>query len=317
MGPPAILVRRLFPAVVRRPRRALTPAVRSLEGRCLLTGGAPTTAVMSQTVTFPDLESNPALSTQGVLYFSPTMGTLTEVDLVTSGAFTSQFSAENLASTSRTIEGTTAANLSIGVPTGSIPVSIPAVTQSFNASAYDGTLDYAGTSGATLPEATSSSTPQTMVLTSPADLAAFTGHFRIPISVSGHATGSTTPDDGQVASTFDTDTSATITVIYHYLPNLSGSDPSSGSSASPAGGGTTSTTAPNTGSGQAPLTLSAAADSTSSTHAHTRHHAAAKARVTLHRDAHPLHRIAPAQAEHARQHPRDLVRTTGHQRRSD
>jgi hypothetical protein len=191
---------------------------------------------MTQTATFPDLEGHPGLSDQAVLYFAATMGMLTEVDVVTSGSFEAQFSAENLAPTGRTIVGTTSGNLSINVPTGATPVMIPPVSQSFNASAFDGTLDYGGTSGETMAPVTSSSTPQTTVLTSPADLAAFTGHFRIPIAVSGRATGSTSPADANVSATFQTDTSATITVIYHFIPNLPGLDPAPASPTSPPGG---------------------------------------------------------------------------------
>src|ERR1700756_4723960 len=66
MDRPTILVRRLFPRVNRRPRRGLPPAVRPLEGRRLLTGGGQASATMTQTVTFPDLESQPNLATQGV-----------------------------------------------------------------------------------------------------------------------------------------------------------------------------------------------------------------------------------------------------------
>ena len=55
----------------------------ALEGRQLLTG--PPTATMTQTITFPNLESLPNVANQALLYFSSTMGTLTEVDVVTSG----------------------------------------------------------------------------------------------------------------------------------------------------------------------------------------------------------------------------------------
>lgn len=306
MGRPAILLRRFFPAVGRRPRRALSPAVRTLEGRQLLTAGAAASATMTQTATFPDLESYPTLSDQSLLYFSATMGTLTEVDVVTSGSFQSQFSAENLASSPRTITGTTAANLSINVPTGSIPVDIPAVTQSFQASAYDGTLDDGGTSGKTMPAVTSQSSPQTTVLTSPAALAAFTGHFRIPVSVSGHATGSVTPDDSNVSSSFNTDTSATITVIYHYIPNAPGSGPSSGTPVSSAGGATTPS--PITATGTTPTQGSSSVTVTPATHGrHHRH--TAKARTT----AHPAHRLAPAQIKDARHRASGLVRAAHHE----
>jgi hypothetical protein len=246
MDQPTIFGRRFFPPIRRR-RRAFTPAVRPLEGRRLLTASA----TMTQTATFPDLESYPNLSDQALLYFSATMGTLTEVDLVTSGSFQSQFSAENLGPTSNAITGTTTGDLAINVPTGAMPVAIPAVSESFNASAFDGTLDYAGTSGKTFATVTSSSAPQTTVLTSPAALAAFIGHFRIPISVSGHAVGSVASSQGDVASAFRTDSSATITVIYHYIPNLPSLEPPPATPSPSAGTGTGAapTSATGTGSG--------------------------------------------------------------------
>jgi hypothetical protein len=231
------------------------------------------------------------------------------VDVVTSGSFESQFSAENLAPTGRTIEGTTTANLAINVPTGSIPVSIPSVTESFDASAFDGKLDYAGPSGTSMAPVTSSATPQTTVLTSPADLAAFTGFARIPISVSGHATGSTNPDDSQVSAAFNTDTSATITVTYHYIPNLpSPVQPVGGSTSSPSGGtnpapvtATGTTTDPGSG-GTSPTSTGASTTIVA-------HQGSAKTRnVSHHHQAHPSHRPKPSQTALSSHHPRGLIR---------
>src|SRR5262249_44073547 len=146
MHRPTVL-KRLFSRLVhrRRPRRRLAPAVRPLEGRQLLSGpppgGAAPAAVMTQTATFPELQSSPSASTQAILYFDSTIGTLTEVDVVTSGSFETEFYAEQLGPSSRTIEGTTGGSLSINVPTGAIPVTIPSVTQAFEAPSFDGTLD--------------------------------------------------------------------------------------------------------------------------------------------------------------------------------
>jgi hypothetical protein len=187
---------------------------------------------MTQTATFPILESLPNVSTQAILYFSSTMGTLTEVDLVTSGSYSTEFHAENLGPSNTTIEGTTGANVAIKVPSGAIPVTIPSSTESFDASPFDGALDYGGTSGKDFAPVTSNSTPLTMILTSPADLAAFTGNFRIPVTVSGHATGSASSGNGDLSAGFKTQTSATITVIYHFIPNLPSLDPPSNTSPS-------------------------------------------------------------------------------------
>jgi hypothetical protein len=212
----------------RRVRRRLNPAVGQLEGRTLLSN-VMATATMTQTATYPILESSPNTATQAFLYFSAPMGTLTQVDVITSGTFTTQFYAENPRPTNSQITGTTSASLSINVPSGSIPLSIPSVTESFTAAPYDGTLDYGGTSGKAFAPETSSSAPQTTVLTSPADLAAFTGYFRMPISVTGHATGSATSSSGALSDGFNTQTSVTITIIDHFIPNLPSLDPPTGS----------------------------------------------------------------------------------------
>jgi hypothetical protein len=180
---------------------------------------------MTQTATFPNLESLPNVATQAFLYFSASMGTLTEVDVVTSGSYSSEFHAENLGATSAAIAGTTSGILSINLPAGPIAVTIPSVTENFNASPFDGTLDDGGTSGKSFAPVSSTSTPQNTVLKSPADLAAFTGNFRIPVSVSGHAIGSATSSNGDLSAGFDTQTSSTITIIYHYNPDLPSLDP--------------------------------------------------------------------------------------------
>ena len=285
MDRPSSLSHRLFPQVGRRPRRGLMPAVRPLEGRRLLTGGPPAAATMSQTVTFPDLESMPNVSDQAALYFSATMGTLTEVDVVTSGSFTSQVSAENAASTGQTVQATTSAKLSIDVPTGALPVVIPPVTQSVDVSAFG---------AQSTPTATSSSTPQTTVLTSPAALAAFTGHFRIPISVTGHAIGSVTPNNGSVSASFHTDTSATITIIYHYIPNLPGTGPSPGTS-SP--GGTNAS--PNGVAGG----VQALSGTTNDSSARVSGHRALSKRMSHpHRPPHPIRHHASGQTRLSRHH---------------
>jgi hypothetical protein len=225
---------------------------------------------MTQTTTFPNLESLPNASTQALLYFSGSLGTLTEVDVVTSGSFSTQFYAENLGPSSSTISGTTSGRLSVNLPSGAFPVVIPAVTDSFDAAAYDGTLSYASPSGNDFAPATSNSAAQTAVLTSPAALAAFTGNFRIPVTVSGHATGSTTSSDGEISAGFTTQTSVTITVVYHYIPNLPSLNPPANPSPSPQSSGTSPTAA----APAAPQASSAGTASLVETTATQTHHAA-------------------------------------------
>ena len=309
-----------------RPRRRLALSVRSLEGRQLLSSapsvGLNPSATMTQTVTFPNLESLPNVGTQALLYFSSTMGTLTEVDVVTSGSFSTEFHAENLGPSSTTIVGTTSGNLAINVPTGAIPVTVPSVTETFNASPFDGDLDDAGTSGKDFAPVTSSSGAATVVLKSPADLAAFTGNFRIPISVSGHATGSVSSGNDDLSDGFSTQTSATITVIYHYIPNLPSLEPpptntnpqppsvpssanGSGSSVSP----TSSSNSPTNVPPAASTASAAGAGSLVTTPAIESAHSAThgKKKVAKHAVT-PSHHVVHAVIRHARPRPYGISR---------
>jgi hypothetical protein len=279
---------RLFSSLAsgRRSRRRLSPAVGFLEDRQLLSGQP--TATMTQTATFPNLESYPTAASQAVLYFSSTMGTLTEVDVTVSGSYSTQFSAENLGASSSTIYGTTSGNLSINVPSGPIPLSIPAVTESFNAAGFDGSLNYGGASGKTFAAVSSSSAAQTTVLMSPQALAAFTGNFRIPISVSGHATGNATASDGDISDTFKTQTSVTITITYVYTPDLTPLNPPAGGSSS--GGSSTSAPSSPQSTGTAPSNATPTAPvSTAQTSSAALHQPKVQVKKKGHAAAKPAH----------------------------
>ncbi len=270
---------------------------------------------MIQTATFPNLEAYPNAATQAFLYFSSSMGTLTEVDVVTSGSFSTQFAAENLGSSSNVITGTTSANLSINVPSGAIPLSIPSITEKFTAEPFDGTATYNGTSGEEFAPVTSNSATQTTVLTSPAALAAFTGNFRIPITVSGHAQGAATSTNGDISDSFQTQTSATITVIYHYNPSLPSLDPTpapsssestggqgSGSGTGTSGSSTGSTTAssPSTVSSTVQTVQTAATSGQSTTTTHAKKKAAKVVAKPAHKAAKSPKANAPASKVRAR-----------------
>jgi hypothetical protein len=186
------------------------------------------------------------------------------------------------------------------LPSGPIAVTIPTVTETFQAAPFDGNLDYGGTSGKEFAPVASGSATQTTVMTSPAQLAALTGNFRIPVSVDGHAMGSATSSNGDVSAGFNTQTSATITIIYHYIPNLPSLDPpigtppggqSTGGSGSAATSGSPSSSTGNEGysAPQAP-TATASLVHAASFQAHTSTHAGKKkpmhAVISAHRSAH-------------------------------
>jgi hypothetical protein len=258
---------------------------------------------MTQTATFPNLESYPNVATQAFLYFSSTMGALTEVDVQTSGSFSSSFSAENLGSSASSINGTSSAKLTINLPAGAVPLSIPSVTESFNASPFDGTANDAGTSGKQFPAITSSSAVQTTVFTRPADLAAFTGNFRVPITVSGHTNGIATSTNNDASSSFSTQTSVTVTLVYHYTPSLPSLDASpsdsrsqtSGQSTAGSGNGTSATSAPAGTTQSKSGSTGTGASKASATHASTKskkHVAVQIKKPTLKHVAAAAHKVA-------------------------
>jgi hypothetical protein len=247
MNRPTLLERFCLPFVSNRRRRhQFTAAVIPLEDRRLLSnvpGLDPSSAVMTQTAWFPNIQTNPTLSDQAILFFSPTMGTLKEVDVVTTGLFTAQFG------------------------TGATSVKVNSI----------------------------SPTAQATEFTDSAHLAAFTGSFRIPLSVAPSSSAG--------------DPTATIIVKYYFAPSLPSLDPAPSPALSPT---PTSATSPIGASSTVPPSPSGTVQGTNtlpatgSTHhglssGHLKTNASVKKSAPFHPVVHPVgHHL------HAR-HPRLAV----------
>jgi hypothetical protein len=135
MNRPTLLERFCLPFVSnRRRRRQFTAAVIPLEDRRLLStsaGSGLSSAVMTQTARFPNIVSFPDVSDQAILYFSPNMGILTEVGLMTSGSFTAQFGSggssvkvNSIGSAPQTTEFTDSAHLAAFTGNFRIPIRV-------------------------------------------------------------------------------------------------------------------------------------------------------------------------------------------------
>ncbi len=153
--------------------------------------------------------------------FDPSLGNLFQVDLTVNGSLTSDLKAENTSVVSpATITSTIAGQLSLTGPAG-INLSAPLSSQgtSFDASAYDGNTDYAGTSGTDFGSQ-SASVSKTLSLSTAqgVDLSAYLGTGTLPASFAAQA-DSTASGGGNLMVETQSNATATITVTYHYTLN--------------------------------------------------------------------------------------------------
>lgn len=149
--------------------------------------------------------------------FDPTLGTLEAINITLTGDLSTTVGAENEDPSATTVSVTQAATLSL---------ALPSVTETASASTntwmgllgYDGTLDFAGTSGAIAQRQTQAPTTRD-ALTDATDLAAFTGlgTVAVPLSAIGtsHLNG-----PGNLLARLLAEAGATATVSYTYVPNI-------------------------------------------------------------------------------------------------
>lgn len=169
----------------------------------------------TQSVSFPTAATNFTKSGTAA-QFDPTLGKLTAVDLTFAGSLTSRIQVESRDATPTTISGRVEGALTAQVPGVADFTLRPTSTLSFPASAFDGTQDYAGTSGKDFGEV-SADDSKTVTLTSPGDLAAFVGTGTVPVAVAA-SSNSAASGPGNLLSEITSSAAATINVVYHYLP---------------------------------------------------------------------------------------------------
>ncbi|HEY1859849.1 MAG TPA: choice-of-anchor E domain-containing protein [Gemmataceae bacterium] len=155
--------------------------------------------------------------TQSVNQFNPSLGTLTAVEVTNSGTLTSHIKVESLDGASAAVTGTVSGNLTLtGAGFPSLVTSTNAATENFQAGAFDGTIDFAGTSGKDFGNKSSGGSKST-VLTSPTDLANFIGLGKVSFTDTAHATSSA-DGAGNLLSQINSTAQAIVTVKYDYIP---------------------------------------------------------------------------------------------------
>jgi SdrD B-like domain len=171
--------------------------------------------MLKHTIAFPDTRTD-WTATQSVPQFDPSLGTLTLVEIVNSEAINSAIKVESLDAVPATIHATVAGDLTLSGPSVSALDIALSADQTFDASAFDGTIDFGGASGKTFAPQTINGSNSTS-LTSAMDLAKYTGMGTVSFTETTHAS-STATGPANLLAQVNTSAAADATIIYHYAP---------------------------------------------------------------------------------------------------
>jgi hypothetical protein len=175
---------------------------------------APTT--LTQTATVPTAATDWS-ATVSLPQFDPSLGTLTAVDIVNAGSFTSHIRVESLDAAPSTITATESGTLTLsGSGVTALQTSI-AAGQPYSAAAFDGVLDFGGTSGHDFGVQTANGS-QSTTLSAASALALYTGTGSVSFTEVAHATSGAT-GSGNLITNINTTAGAQVSVVYHYIPN--------------------------------------------------------------------------------------------------
>lgn len=191
--------------------RLLFPALLLLCLAAPLAGAATQTHVASVAMTTTDWTV-----TLQIPRFDATLGTLQSVSFTLGDSLNAMFRVENLASSANTVRDSSKATITLSRPDNSGLVQVFTAFEYTNTfPAFDGTIDFGGTSGATAPDqlAFSSATATT---TAPADLALFTGTGTIGLPCRAVGRSYTSDTAGNVIHGVSTRAGAQVTVVYTY-----------------------------------------------------------------------------------------------------
>ncbi len=162
--------------------------------------------------------------------FDTSQGTLVSIIVSIIGDVTGTVRMENGSASAAVLTGTLAATQQVSVPALIVPNlvnNIPSVNTSFNASAFDGTNDFGGTSGVTVSgltdtEAASATfnaiNPFWNLVYLPGFTCSGVGCLT-PLAFQATAEGdSSSTGSGNITNNFTTFSSATVTLTYNYTP---------------------------------------------------------------------------------------------------
>ncbi len=151
----------------------------------------------------------------GINRFNPALGILEGIDITLSGDLSTSVSAENEDATPGFVTTTQIATVTLSLPSVTEATSAP-IDTSIELGGYDGTPDFAGTSGTIVQSQTL--LPSTIdTLTDATDLAAFTGTGTVGATISSAGTSSL-EGPGNLLAQLLAQAGGTVAVSYEYVP---------------------------------------------------------------------------------------------------
>lgn len=146
--------------------------------------------------------------------FDPSLGTLNSVTLTVDGSVTTSMKVESINAQPVTITSQRSAEITVKRADNSVLFTLtPTATETFNAAAYDGVLDFGGTSGHDF--GTQLVTDSTTYSVLPADFALFTGLGSTSLGIHAEGTSQFT-GSASLAALILTSVGANATVTYDY-----------------------------------------------------------------------------------------------------
>lgn len=148
--------------------------------------------------------------------FDPLVGILTQIEFLLQGGVSGMAQIENLDAAPATITAESFATVRLQRPNGSFIAQVtPIASRSAALAAFDGVVDFQGASGTVIGEINDLDISEKIVLTTPTELAAYTGSDVITLQVD--TTGASKASGaGNLALSFSTLANAAITVTYHF-----------------------------------------------------------------------------------------------------
>lgn len=192
-----------------------TPIAASGPGQ-VSTTNTPTIQTQSVSASFAPFQTGGS-ATQTVAQFDPSLGALNGIQILINGKLTSNIQIENLDGAPSDVSAQVHGTLILQGP-GFTPQSLsPSINDSATLGAYDGTLDYGGTSGKDFG-AQSAQANQTLNLAAATnDLSAWVGKGTVSLTEAARS-ASTVSGSGNEQVHIGSQASGTVQVVYSYIP---------------------------------------------------------------------------------------------------
>ncbi len=171
-------------------------------------------ATVSYSATVPQQTTDFTNIPLSLSQFNPSLGTLTSVTLTLAGTATGSIRFESLDAQAAAILANLTASISASGPAALAITTVPLSSTTTNVTAYDGTIDFGGTSGRTLDPLSATDT-QSSSLSSGFGSYVGTNNVTINLSANGNSTVS---GSGNIVTNLSQKAGGIATLTYTYTP---------------------------------------------------------------------------------------------------